>query len=342
MGDKNQKTGMVDGSGSDDAFSGFGRKNVMIDHCSMSWSTDEVCSVYGGDSTTLQWNIIAEPLNYSYHFETGDKDYEHHGFGGIMGGRHITIHHNLIAHCVSRTPRFDGNRNLKNDMELADFRNNIIYNWGSNNVYGGEGGTYNVVNNYYKYGPATSKSAKSRIVNPYRKLPSLQYGKYYVDGNYVDGDYGITNNNWLGVEMNEGTNNDAEKSRVTTPFAHIAVTAQTAQAAYSSVLKNVGASFSRDTMDERLIKDVQNRTGKIIDVQGGFPHGTAYEATINAWPALKALPAPKDTDADGMPDDFEKKYGLDVNTNDATGHKLNKFYENIEVYMNSLVKSSYK
>ena len=85
MGDKYQKGGMVDGNGGDDAFGGMRRKNIIIDHCSMSWSTDEVFSVYAGDSTTLQWNLISEPLNYSYHFETGDKDYEHHGYGGYLG-----------------------------------------------------------------------------------------------------------------------------------------------------------------------------------------------------------------------------------------------------------------
>src|SRR4030095_16710396 len=72
MGDTYQKGGMVDGNGGDDAFGGTRRKNIIVDHCSMSWSTDEVFSVYAGDSTTLQWNLISEPLNYSYHFETGD------------------------------------------------------------------------------------------------------------------------------------------------------------------------------------------------------------------------------------------------------------------------------
>jgi hypothetical protein len=75
----------------------------------------------------------------------------------------------------------------------------------------------------------------------------------------------------------------------------------------------------------------------MIDVQGGFEHGTAYEATVNAWPTLKVLPALKDTDLDGMPDEFERKNGLDINSNDANGHKLNRFFDNIEVYFNSLV-----
>jgi pectate lyase len=127
MGDKNQKGGMVNGNGSDDALGASRRNNIIIDHCSISWSTDEAFSVYNGDSTTLQWNLIAEPLNYSYHFETGDKDYEHHGYGGIWGGKHLSAHHNLFAHCNSRNPRFDGIRNIKE--ENVDFRNNVIYNW---------------------------------------------------------------------------------------------------------------------------------------------------------------------------------------------------------------------
>lgn len=116
MGDKNQRGGMIDGNGGDDAFGGTKNKNIIIDHCSMSWSTDEVCSIYSGDSTTLQWNLIAEPLNYSYHYETGDTGYEHHGFGGIWGGRHTSGHHNLFAHCNSRTPRFDGERNIPEEF----------------------------------------------------------------------------------------------------------------------------------------------------------------------------------------------------------------------------------
>src|SRR5215212_5682906 len=164
MGDKYQKGGMVDGAGADDAFGGTGRKNIVIDHCSGSWSTDEIFSIYGGDSTTVQWNLISEPLNYSYHFETGDKDYEHHGYGAIWGGRHSSFHHNLFAHCNSRTPRFDGIRNIPE--ENCDFTNNVIYNWGHNNAYAGEGGNYNIINNYYRSGPSTRENVKYRIVNP--------------------------------------------------------------------------------------------------------------------------------------------------------------------------------
>ena len=337
MGDKYQKGGMVDGNGGDDALGGTHRKNIIIDHCSMSWSTDEVFSVYAGDSTTLQWNLISEPLNYSYHFETGDKDYEHHGFGGIWGGFHSSFHHNLFAHCSNRTPRFDGIRNTTS--ENCDYSNNVIYNWGTNNVYAGEGGTYNIVNNYYKYGPSTPKNARTKVVNPYNKLPSISFGKFYVDGNYIDGSPGATNNNWLGVTMNNGTAADAKEAKLDKPFPVVAINLQTAAEAYSQVLKNVGAVLpKRDTLDERIISDVKKRTGKFIDVQGGYPHGTAYELTINAWPSLKSLPAPADSDKDGMPNDWEKRNGLNTNdAGDAATYIISKSYTNIEVYLNSLI-----
>jgi pectate lyase len=211
MGDKNQKGGMVHGNGSDDAFSGTRRSNIIVDHCSISWSTDEVFSVYAGDSTTLQWNLISEPLNYSYHFETGDKDYEHHGFGGIWGGKHTSGHHNLFAHCGSRTPRFDGVRNVPE--EFVDFRNNVIYDWEHNNVYAGEGGNYNIINNFYKPGPSTQQKVKERVANPF-KGKTIPFGKWHVSGNHVDGSPAVTNNNWSGVVMDKGTEADAAAARL--------------------------------------------------------------------------------------------------------------------------------
>jgi hypothetical protein len=339
MGDKYQKGGMVDGNGGDDAFGGTRRKNIIIDHCSMSWSTDEVFSVYGGDSTTLQWNLISEPLNYSYHFEKGDSDYEHHGYGAIWGGKHSSFHHNLFAHCNSRTPRFDGIRNIPE--ENCDFINNIVYDWGHNNMYAGEGGNYNVINNYYKYGPSTSSSVKYRIANPWNKSPSINFGKWYVNGNYVDGSPEITNNNRGGVNLEKGTEDDKKNLLVDQSFPSVNINLQSAMQAYNSILKNVGATFpKRDTLDERIINDVKNRTGRLIDVQGGYSHGTEYEKTINAWPVLKSAPAPADTDKDGMPDEWEKKNGLNPNdASDASQYKLDKNYTNIEVYINGIVNN---
>jgi hypothetical protein len=338
LGDRYQNKGQVVGAGHDDAFSAYKRKNLIIDHCSLSWSTDEVFSVYGGDSTTLQWNLISEPLNYSYHFEKGDKDFENHGYGGIWGGRQLSAHHNLIAHCVSRTPRFDGIRNIPE--EKVDFRNNVIYNWGGNNIYAGEGGMYNMVNNYYKWGPATNKKVKFQIVNPYEKRPDIPYGKYYVAGNYVDDAPDVSSNNWLGVRIGNGEGR-LKDVQLITPFPTMRIKEQSAEMAYQQVLTFVGASFMRDTLDQRIINDVKNRTGRIIDVQGGFPHGTPYDISSKAWPSLNAMPSPKDSDRDGMPDDWEENKGLDKNNAfDASGNKLHKHFTNIEIYINGLITHS--
>jgi pectate lyase len=337
MGDKYQKGGMVDGNGGDDAFGGVRRKNIIIDHCSMSWSTDEVFSIYAGDSTTLQWNLISEPLNYSYHFETGDKDYEHHGYGGIWGGLHLTAHHNLFAHCNNRNPRFNGIRHTP--TELVDYRNNVIYDWGGNTIYAGEGGDYNIINNYFKYGPSTSKSVRYRIVNP-GKNETIGFGKWYVEGNYVDEAKDVSKNNWLGIHMgNGGTETDKKNTVIDKPHDAWPIPTQTAEQAYEAVLKYVGASYKRDTLDERIINDVKNRAGNLIDVQGGFPHGTEYDMTVNAWPNLRSMPALADKDKDGIPDEWEKKNGLNAaDASDASKVSSHKFYTNIELYINSLLK----
>lgn len=335
MGDKNQNGGMVNGAGGDDAFGGLRRNNIMIDHCTMSWSTDECFTVYAGDSTTFQWNMMSEPLNFSYHYETGDKNFEQHGYGGIWGGRHTSAHHNLFAHCTSRTPRFNGARNKS--PEFVDFRNNVIYNWGINNTYAGEAGTYNIVNNYYKYGPSTRKNAKAKFLNPYKRS-DLPFGKFYVDGNYIDEAPDVTADNSKGVVMNDGTDDDKKEALVAKPFAAENVRTQKAEEGYQLVLASVGASFRRDTLDQRIINDVKNRTGAILDVQGNYPHGTPYEQTRNAWPALKSHAAPADSDKDGMPDDWEKKNGLNPHdAGDASATGKHGFYTNIELYINSLL-----
>ena len=336
LGDKYQRGAQVDGNGSDDALGGNRRKHIMIDHCSLSWSNDEVFSIYGGDSTTLQWNLIAEPLNYSYHFEKGDTDFERHGYGGIWGGKHLSAHHNMFAHCISRNPRFNGNR-LGSDQELVDFRNNLIYNWEQNSIYGGEEGKYNLVNNYFKPGPSTRSSVNRRIVNP-TKDETRGLGIFYVSGNWVDGNEAVSKNNRLGIDFDPKLSKLEQAAALTNnPFTVVDMPIEDAKQAYSHILNIVGASFKRDTLDSRLIQDVILSKGKIIDVQGGFTHGTDFEKTIQSWPALKSGSVLQDVDSDGMPDIWEKSKGLNPLVADAVRYDLSKEYTNIEVYLNTLL-----
>ncbi|GAB3875969.1 pectate lyase [Hymenobacter segetis] len=346
MGDRYQNQGMVDGAGSDDAFGGRFNVKTMVDHCTMSWSTDEACSFYQGDSTTLQWNLISEPLDYSYHFEAGDTDFEHHGFGGVWGGRHASFHHNLIAHCKGRMPRFSGSGGLTPAVagaEMADFRNNVIYDWGSYNTNGGEGGAYNLVNNYYKYGPATSSGStsgvaiKSMMFYPFFSA-ALPFPQAYLSGNYVDNYPAVTRNNWLGVAPGSAPRSDTTRIKVTVPFATTPLPTQTAQDAYTAVLAQAGCVLPvRDVLDQRIINDVRNRTGGLIDVQGGYPaHVTPYSVSQAAWPVLSCGTAPADSDHDGMTDAYETANGLNPNNAaDRQGVAANG-YTNLENYLNGI------
>jgi hypothetical protein len=139
--------------------------------------------------------------------------------------------------------------------------------------------------------------------------------------------------------MGDGTDQEKMDALVSSAFPFAEIQTQNAGAAFQSVLQFAGAvAPKRDTLDQRIINDVKNRTGRFIDVQGGFPHGTDYSLTVSAWPSLVSKPAPLDTDQDGMPDEWEKKNNLDANDPaDASVFKLQQKYTNIEVYINSLV-----
>jgi hypothetical protein len=337
LGDKNQNKGKVDGSGGDDALGDLGHKNIIIDHCSVSWSSDEAFTVYRGDSVTLQWNIISEPLNYSYHFETGDTDFEYHAYGGIWGGRKASFHHNLFANMKSRTPRFSGSYN--GIADTCDFRNNVIYNWGINNVYGGEGGFYNVVKNYYKPGPSTtSRNTQFVGVDYSTTSPPHNYAKYYLTGNFITSSATNSASNWKGVTMKSGLMSDTVLSKMNTPLnLPILASETTAAQAYIDVLAGAGARLpNRDTLDQRIVNNVKNGTGRLIDVQGGFPHGTAYALTVNAWPTLDSTTPPVDTDHDGMPDAYETANGLNPNNAADRNNRNADGYTALEVYINSI------
>ncbi len=305
----------------DDAINGTRpQNNIIIDHCSMSWSVDECASFYHNRNFTMQWCIIAQSMNNSVHSKGA------HGYGGIWGGGGASFHHNLLAHNKSRNPRFSGSSTTQNsEDELVDFTNNVIYNWGSNSAYGGEKGRYNMVNNYYKPGPATGKKVRSRVVNPWSP-----YGRFYVDGNFVEGDDKVSSSNWSG-----GVQCDRLDSVMQImPFKVEAINVESAKKAYDKVLQSAGASLRRDAIDAAIVKDVRTGNAKygadgIIDSQ----------KEVGGWPALKSLPALTDTDGDGMPDEWEKKNGLNPeDPGDAAGYQLSKGYTNIEVYINSLVK----
>lgn len=325
-----------------DALGGRNKSNVIIDHCSMSWSTDECASFYDNTNFTMQWCLISESLRISVH------DKGAHGYGGIWGGKGASFHHNLLADHDSRNPRFCGSRySNRPDLELIDFRNNVIYNWGGNSVYGDEGGSYNIINNYYKSGPATKSSIKYKIIqcdadNGGNNQPKGVHGMFYVDGNYTVGNTTISNNNWAGgVYLGSNYVNGETLADIKSDhkFAFVNVTTHTAEDAYEKVLAYVGASLVRDTIDKRMVHDAHTGTVTFTDGGNGSKNGIIdTQSAVGGWPELNSSEAPIDTDQDGMPDTWETANSLDpADAADAKLKTVDGIYTNIEVYINSLV-----
>jgi pectate lyase len=304
-----------------DSFWGREHSRIIIDHCTMSWSIDECASFYDNRDFTMQWCLISESLDDSYHSKGA------HGYGGIWGGAGATFHHNLFAHHKSRNPRFNGSRySTTPENEIVDFVNNVIYNWGSNSAYGGESGNINMRYNYYKYGPATNTGVRGRIIEPYDNA-----GNWYVEDNFVVGYPDITADNWDGgVQGGHAAYQKTKKA--TEPFGVVDIDMQSAEEAYESVLEKVGANFpTQDSIDVRIIEEVKTGTatyGKgIIDSQ----------LDVGGYTFHSSSTPPSDRDHDGMPDAWEEANGL--NPDDDTDRNLTDDvgYTMLENYMNGLV-----
>jgi hypothetical protein len=324
----------------DDAIWGRNQQNIILDHCSMSWCVDECASFYSNKDFTMQWCMLGESLRNSIH------DKGAHGYGGIWGGENVTFHHNMLIHHDSRNPRFNGwkRSGLSYSTTVAeermDYRNNVVYNWGANSTYGGESaGKYNMVNNYYKYGPATS--AKSRLVqadvDAGTTIVLPRHGKYFLSGNYVWGYSNISADNKLGMYNKTGFPLDSVI--VTTPYAFFPVTTHTAVKAFDKVLAYGGCSLKRDTVDGRYVQEAKKGTFTFTGSNGSTNGLIDTQSDVGDWPSYNATTAPTDTDIDGMPDVWETANGLNPNSAaDGNAFTLStEGYTNLEVYLNSLV-----
>lgn len=327
-----------------DALGGRFCKNLIVDHCSMSWSTDECVSFYANENTTVQWSIVSESLRNSVHFKGA------HGYGGIWGGKNASFHHNLLAHHDSRNPRLGETAGTTFALtDLVDLRNNVIYNWGQNSCYGGEAMNVNIVNCYYKPGPATAND--SRIVsidkNKYEDKDIYDvWGKFYIDGNYIEGSDAATGDNWTYGVFNQFSSDYGEVSDSAKVGMQLEqplnisgnVTTHVAKLAYDRVLNWAGASLKRDAVDARIIHDVKSGTYTHEGSNGSTNGIIDSQNDVGGWPELQSEEYPEDTDNDGMPDEWEESVGLDPQVKDGIGHELSTGYDNLEVYMNQLVE----
>lgn len=336
------RRGVPTGGQGDDNIGGNPFHHIIIDHCSTSWGMDENLSLYRhmrpsldgttqikdpSQNITVQWSITSEAL-----------DARGHAFGGTWGGNPSTFHHNLFACNTARNPSIG--------MSGAfDFRNNVIFNWRHRTMDGGdETSLINVINNYYKPGPATNENMRgvfARIEQRSMYSPGSAWaeggwytkeknrpGKWYVAGNVMDGNKEATNNNWTGMRGPE------KIARVNTPFEGWPVSPhETAEAAFESVLAKVGATLpKRDAVDKRVTEMVRSgkpmtETGILKDISevGGYP-------TLTYDPAKISI----DKDGDGMSDEWEIKNNFDPkNPADGALDSDGDGYTNVEEYLNS-------
>lgn len=355
----------VSGADGWDGLGSLDQKNIIVDHCSVSWSIDECCSFSGCSDITLQWTLVSQSLVNAGHNKGT------HGYGGNWGGSGASYHHNLLAHHGSRTPRL-GPRPTTQTDERMDMRNNVIYNFGGNGCYGGEGMSVNIVNNYYKPGPGSPTGDKGKRIagigirtkeycTTYPAYAPMMHvwGKYFVEGN-VNSQYGdVTEDNWtygmynqIDAGGNDGTYTAVTKDtiKLDAPIENIPVTMHTAQNAYDKVLKYVGASIKRDALDEIMISDTRDGKASFTGTGNGSgfintENDVKYADGTTGLPTLTGTAAPTDTDQDGMPDAWETANGLNPNSSsDAALYSLDSkgYYTNIEVYINSLVEEMVK
>ena len=339
-----------------DAFWGRYNRNIIIDHCSMSWSTDECSSFYANEFFTMQWCVLTESLRYSVH---GKGE---HGYGGIWGGKEASFHHNLLSCHDSRNPRID-HPQIYGDYVAThrgnvDYRCNAVYNWGDNLTYGGEDGRFNIVNNYYKPGPASSD----------RKYFVDAYGSYVKDGVTYADSYpqlymsGNVNSKYpeLGaaqdvstIYWHNGSSYGNYNTLLSSPLAlsgpqqkAVYTTTHSAEGAFSLICQYAGASLKRDAVDDRACGDAINGTATFEDGGNGSKNGLIdSQSAVGGWPSYTAtvddIAKVKDTDGDGMPDWFENRFGLDPSkASDGNAKTLDPHarYTNLEMYMHYLVR----
>ena len=342
------------------------KTGILFDHCSFSWSIDEVASFYDNNNFTMQWCTIAESLTNAGHGKGA------HGYGGIWGGKLASFHHNLLQHLQNRVPRFNGARyqwtgytsnklystyKWENTVqaEIVDFRNCVMYNWGNGNgCYGGPGGGYiNIVNNYYKAGPATSNKTRVTQVTvgaSGNSTPTALLGmtsRYYINGNYVTAAAASqrANYDWKGVIYDSGTytiggerysvdpshyygsgveykknsdNVDCVSIKIDEPVPAGEVTTHSAEQAFEKVVLYAGASLYRDDVDARYAKEAIDGTATYKGSVTKQPGIIDVVADVNGYNennfGTGQRPAGYDSDSDGKPDEWEVVNGLNPNS----------------------------
>jgi hypothetical protein len=289
-------------------------ENVIVDHVSTAWATDENLTLTNANHVTAQYSIAAEGLDYFNPNQSPNQHSEGSLFGSAYPAGEMTIHHTLYAHNRLRNARTTGGADPPPNL---DFRNNVIYDWNEYATHTGSQAVHlNLVNNYYREGPSTSDRG---IIFTFVKAEPY---RLFAAGNFVDGYPDRTRDNWLAIHAQFPGDYRSNAAFPTPP-----VTTNSAGTAYEVVLAEAGATLpARDAVDLRIVNDVRNRTGAIINYETDIPEP-------GRWQTYHSLPKPVDSDNDGIPDYWAKQFNLAANSalQDADGDG----YLNIEEYFNN-------
>ena len=323
LGDQNKPTGA---RGGDDVFNTDDIDRVIVDHCSLSWAIDGTHDLRRGGNFTMQWSIISESLNHSLH----NKGTHAMAASYRNPSGNISLHHNLYSTCRDRHPSL-GSEDAP-PQYIVDFRNNIDYNWSDPGTCNFCDAFINCINNVWRPGPMSNPQKLPIALKG--SLPDMARG--HMEGNIFEGREDLTRDNYAALDFHRwlrpgtgykyrGTVKDWRSDKPADLGPNIPAT-QSAQEAAELVLARSGASLRRDAVDQRLIANVRDRKGKVIDSQ----------QEVGGWPVLQTSPAPVDSDHDGIPDDWEKAQKLNPN-DPSDGRAISgDGYSNLEKYLNSL------
>jgi hypothetical protein len=304
-----------------------GMTDVIVDHCSASWATDENLTCTHVDRATLSWNIAAEGLDYTNPKQTPPN----HSEGGLWGsgapdGR-ATMHHMLYAHNRLRNPRLTGGDDVPAVLTMY---NSVVYNWLEYATHtGSERVHFNWVNNYYKPGPSTPVEIATHAF----EFHGDPEARVYAHGNHIGASAEASANNKLAVFHNQKFKKmsvaDKEAMKVDAPFGEPLPPMQSAQEAYEAVMADAGATLpARDAVDLRIIKTVREGRGTVIQKETDLPEN-------QRWPDYRSLSAPADADKDGLPDFWETQFDLNPQDAKDSARISAGGYANIEHYINN-------
>ncbi len=308
------RLGDQSGQESDCITLGRGARNSILDHCSATWSVDEDLSLVGDVADcTVQWCLIAEGLNRSIHKKGA------HGYGSLARANGpVSFHHNLWAHNDSRNPRLGDNYG-RPPYPVFDVRNNVMYDYGAI-CSGLTQGVLkvNYIGNYIRPGPSSKAKFPIRVGGPSDLL-------FFIRDNLFEGNAELTADNARFFDPVE-IDGKRQVRTAAEPFPAPVVRTVAAKDAYEAVLAAVGASLPvRDPVDARIVDEVRNRRGSIIDSQ----------KQVGGGPTYRPAEPPKDTDGDGIPDAWEIAHGLNPrDPKDAGQVRAGHTYTNIEEYLN--------